>query len=139
MNKLLSSAALGWLGRRALDWGGWLGTFIVSVLTFWNNLPEVQQDFLLRLLSRNWQEITLGALIPFLGLVVPNIVSLIMGDNLRRTLPVVAVSGAGLVLACDIVGRLLIAPYEIPVGTVMGVIGSLVFLHLLLSRRSHAG
>ncbi|WDZ76180.1 ABC transporter permease [Ensifer adhaerens] len=78
-------------------------------------------------------------MIPFLGLVVPNIVSLIMGDNLRRTLPVVAISGAGLVLACDIVGRLLIAPYEIPVGTVMGVIGSLIFLHLLLSRRSHAG
>ena len=78
-------------------------------------------------------------MIPFLGLVVPNIVSLIMGDNLRRTLPVVAVSGAGLVLACDIVGRLLIAPYEIPVGTVMGVIGSLIFLQLLLSRRSHAG
>ncbi len=78
-------------------------------------------------------------MIPFLGLVVPNIVSLTLGDNLRRTLPVVAISGAGLVLACDIVGRMVIAPYEVPVGTVMGVIGSLVFLYLLLSRRSHAG
>ncbi|OCP05505.1 MULTISPECIES: iron chelate uptake ABC transporter family permease subunit [unclassified Ensifer] len=78
-------------------------------------------------------------MIPFLGLVVPNIVSLILGDNLRRTLPLIAAAGAGLVLACDIVGRVVIAPYEVPVGTVMGVIGSLVFLHLLLSRRAHAG
>lgn len=78
-------------------------------------------------------------MIPFLGLVVPNIVSLTLGDNLRRTLPVIAIAGAGLVLACDIVGRIVIAPYEVPVGTVMGVIGSLVFLYLLLSRRSHAG
>ncbi|MEI2301650.1 ABC transporter permease [Ensifer sp. MJa1] len=78
-------------------------------------------------------------MIPFLGLVVPNIVSLLIGDNLRRTLPVIAVCGAGLVLACDIVGRVVIAPYEVPVGTVMGVIGSFVFLYLLLSRRSHAG
>ncbi|MEK1944259.1 MAG: iron chelate uptake ABC transporter family permease subunit, partial [Ensifer adhaerens] len=46
---------------------------------------------------------------------------------------------AGLVLACDIVGRIVIAPYEIPVGTVMGVVGSVVFLYLLLSRRAHAG
>lgn len=78
-------------------------------------------------------------MIPFLGLVVPNIVSLTLGDNLRRTLPVIAIAGAGLVLACDIVGRMVIAPYEVPVGTVMGVIGSIVFLYLLLSRRSHAG
>ncbi|HEV7309033.1 ABC transporter permease [Ensifer sp.] len=78
-------------------------------------------------------------MIPFLGLVVPNVISLIAGDNLRRTLPAIALTGAGLVLACDIVGRVVIAPYEVPVGTVMGVIGSLVFLYLLISRRAHAG
>ncbi len=78
-------------------------------------------------------------MVPFLGLVVPNVISLIVGDNLRRTLPLIAATGAGLVLACDILGRIIIAPYEIPVGTVMGVIGSVVFLYLLLSRRAHAG
>jgi ABC-type enterochelin transport system, permease component len=81
---------------------------------------------------------TVGS-IPFIGLVVPNLVSLAMGDNLRRTLPFVALSGAGLVLACDIAGRLVVAPYEIPVGTVFGVLGSLVFLTLLLRRTGHAG
>lgn len=78
-------------------------------------------------------------MVPFLGLIVPNVISLVVGDNLRRTLPLIAATGAGLVLACDIVGRMIIAPYEIPVGTVMGVIGSIVFLYLLLSRRAHAG
>lgn len=81
--------------------------------------------------------VTVG-MIPFVGLVVPNLVSRAMGDNLRRTLPVVALSGAGLVLACDIAGRLLRFPYEIPVGTVFGVVGSAVFLWLLFARPRRA-
>ena len=74
--------------------------------------------------------------IPFLGLVVPNIVSLMVGDNTRRSLPLVVMGGAGMVLACDIVGRLVIRPYEIPIGTTMGVIGSAIFLFLLLRGRN---
>ncbi|WP_333829335.1 ABC transporter permease [Pararhodobacter sp.] len=74
--------------------------------------------------------------IPFLGLVVPNIVSLMVGDNTRRSLPLVVMGGAGMVLACDIVGRVVIRPYEIPIGTTMGVIGSAVFLFLLLRGRN---
>ncbi|SMF10479.1 iron complex transport system permease protein [Xaviernesmea oryzae] len=77
-------------------------------------------------------------MIPFVGLVVPNIVSRLMGDNLRGTLPVVALSGAALVLGCDILGRLIRYPYEIPVGTVMGVVGGFLFLWLLFRRPSHA-
>ncbi len=57
---------------------------------------------------------------------------------MRRSLPWVAMLGAGLVLACDIVGRLVIRPYEIPIGTMMGIIGSGVFLYLLLRKNSHA-
>lgn len=78
-------------------------------------------------------------MIPFLGLIVPNVVSLVRGDNMRGSLPWVALMGAGLVLACDIAGRLVIHPYEIPIGTMMGVIGSALFLHLLLRRNGHAG
>lgn len=74
-------------------------------------------------------------MIPFLGLVVPNAVSMIAGDNVRRSLPLVALLGAGLVLACDIVGRIVIYPYEIPIGATMGVIGSGCFLYLLLRSR----
>lgn len=82
--------------------------------------------------------VTVGV-IPFLGLVVPNVVSLFIGDNARRGLPWVALLGAGLVLACDVVGRLVRYPYEIPVGTVMGVLGAGFFLYLLLRRAPRAG
>ena len=70
-------------------------------------------------------------MVPFLGLVVPNIVARIMGDNLRASLPLVAAAGAALLLACDLVARLLVRPYELPVGMILGVVGSLLFLTLL--------
>jgi iron complex transport system permease protein len=82
--------------------------------------------------------VTVGAL-PFLGLVVPNVVSMLVGDNLRRSLPWVAVLGAALVLVCDVVGRLVIRPYEIPIGVVMGVVGAAVFLWLLLRKAPDVG
>lgn len=81
--------------------------------------------------------VTVGV-IPFLGLVVPNVVSMTVGDNARRGLPWVALLGAGLVLVCDIVGRLIRYPYEVPVGTVMGVLGAVFFLWLLLRRSGDA-
>lgn len=74
-------------------------------------------------------------IIPFLGLVVPNVVSLVVGDNMRRAVPWVAIGGAGFVLACDIFGRVVRAPYEIPISVVVGVVGSGIFLWLLLRRR----
>jgi iron complex transport system permease protein len=74
---------------------------------------------------------------PFLGLVVPNVVSLMIGDNVRRALPWVALLGAGLVLGCDILGRIVNAPYEIPVGTMLGVLASVLFLYLLLRKNAH--
>lgn len=77
--------------------------------------------------------------IPFVGLVVPNLVSMAIGDNGRRTVPVVALCGAGLVCLCDVLGRIARAPYEIPVGTVMGVVGSMVFLALLFRQRPANG
>lgn len=77
-------------------------------------------------------------IIPFLGLIVPNIVSLYVGDNMRRTVPWVVAGGAGLVLACDILGRMIRAPYEIPISVVMGFVGGAVFLYLLLRARGDA-
>jgi iron complex transport system permease protein len=77
-------------------------------------------------------------IIPFIGLVVPNLVSRVLGDDVRGAIPWVALSGGGLVLLCDIIGRLVRQPYEIPVGTILGVVGALVFLGLLLRRRENA-
>ncbi|MFD2600383.1 ABC transporter permease [Sphingobacterium corticis] len=77
--------------------------------------------------------VTAGA-IPFLGLIVPNMVSMMMGDNLRRTLPMTALVGSLFLLFCDVVGRLIIFPYEVPIGLMVGVIGGVVFLILILKR-----
>jgi iron complex transport system permease protein len=79
-----------------------------------------------------------AGVVPFLGLIVPNVVSLLVGDNLRRALPWVALCGAAFVLACDIVGRLILYPYEVPIGTIVGIVGSALFLTLLLRGRSKA-
>ena len=79
--------------------------------------------------------VTVGS-IPFLGLVVPNIVTLAMGDNLRRVLPVTALAGAAFVLVCDVLGRVIRYPYEVPVGMIGGVLGGVVFIWLLLRART---
>ncbi|AEH46557.1 ABC transporter permease [Parageobacillus thermoglucosidasius] len=78
--------------------------------------------------------LTVGTL-PFLGLIIPNLVTLYYGDHLEKVLPLTALSGAIFVLACDIFGRVVIYPYEIPIGLTVGVIGSGVFLYLLVRRR----
>lgn len=81
--------------------------------------------------------VVIGVL-PFLGLIVPNIVSMIFGDNLRRTVPWVALLGALLVISCDIIGRLIIHPFEIPVSALLGVLGAVIFLMLIVRGKRHA-
>lgn len=81
--------------------------------------------------------ITAGA-IPFLGLIVPNIISLFYGDNLKKSLPYTALLGAMLVLFCDIVSRILIYPFEIPIGLTISIIGGIIFLVLIRKRMRYA-
>lgn len=78
--------------------------------------------------------ITIGS-IPFVGLVIPNLVALYYGENLSRTLPIVALGGATLLLACDILGRLLIFPFEVPIGLTAGIVGGGLFLALIIWRQ----
>ncbi|USD63995.1 iron chelate uptake ABC transporter family permease subunit [Vibrio sp. SCSIO 43136] len=75
--------------------------------------------------------------LPFLGLIVPNLVSAAYGDNLRRNIPLTAMLGAIIVLGCDIVGRLVIFPYELSVSMVISVLGGGLFLYLITRRGSH--
>lgn len=75
--------------------------------------------------------ITVGA-IPFVGLVVPNLVALKYGENLSKTLPIVALGGASLLLLCDIFGRSIIYPFEVPIGLTAGGVGGVIFLILIL-------
>ncbi|RXK17670.1 ABC transporter permease [Macrococcus sp. DPC7161] len=78
--------------------------------------------------------VTVGVL-PFLGLIIPNIVSLYFGDHLEKAVPYTAVLGAIMVMVADIFSRIIIFPYEIPIGLTLGIFGSIVFMILLLKRR----
>lgn len=81
--------------------------------------------------------LTVG-MIPFLGLIVPNLVSLYLGDNLRKTIPHTIFMGAAFLLVCDIISRLVVHPYEIPVNTTVAVIGSAIFLVMLFRGKAYA-
>lgn len=81
--------------------------------------------------------LTVG-MIPFLGLIVPNIVSIYLGDNLRKTIPHTIALGVVFLLICDIIGRVVVYPYEIPVNVTVAVIGSALFLILLFRGRAYA-
>ena len=140
-------------GRYELLWFGLAGTILAYIAADRFTVAGMGQDFTTNLGLNYKRVMTLGLIIvsivsavvlvsvgsiPFLGLIVPNVVSLMIGDNMRRTVPWVAVMGAAFVLACDIVGRLVRFPYEIPISVVVGVIGSAMFLYLLLRKRHNA-
>ena len=73
--------------------------------------------------------------LPFLGLIVPNIVSMFRGDDLRSNLPWVCVIGMGTLIASDIISRTIIKPFEVPVYLILGTVGAIVFIAILLRRR----
>lgn len=75
--------------------------------------------------------VVVGSL-PFLGLIVPNAVSMVRGDDLRSNLPWVCLLGIGIVTVCDLVGRIIIAPFEMPVSVILGVLGAVVFIVMIV-------
>ena len=68
---------------------------------------------------------------PFLGLIIPNIVSMMFGDNLEKNVFTVGIMGALFLIVCDILGRVIAFPYEISIGLVIGVLGTLIFLVMI--------
>lgn len=75
--------------------------------------------------------------ISYIGLIVPNLVSMFKGDKIRGTLVDTALFGSVFVLACDMIGRVVIAPYELPIELIIGIVGSIVFIMMLLYRLNH--
>lgn len=72
--------------------------------------------------------------ISYIGLIVPNIVAMFKGDRIRGTLVDTALFGAIFVLVCDMLARVIIAPYELPIELIVGIIGSILFIGLLFYR-----
>lgn len=84
--------------------------------------------------------VSFAGLLGFVGLIVPHFVRRFTGNESGRLLPMCAVSGAGFVTLCDMVARLVFAPYELPVGILMSVVGGPVFLYMLIRHKGgHAG
>lgn len=75
--------------------------------------------------------------ISYIGLIVPNLVAMFKGDKIRGTLVDTGLFGAVFVLACDMLGRTVIAPYELPIELIIGILGSILFVALLLYRLQH--
>ena len=72
--------------------------------------------------------------ISYIGLIVPNVVAMYKGDRIRGTLADTALFGAIFVLVCDMIGRVVIFPYELPIELIVGILGSLIFIALLFCR-----
>lgn len=75
--------------------------------------------------------------ISYIGLIVPNVVAMYKGDKIRGTLVDTALFGAIFVLVCDMIGRVVITPYELPIELIVGILGSLIFIALLFYRLKH--
>lgn len=72
--------------------------------------------------------------LPFLGLIVPNLISMYYGDNIKKNLADIALFGASFVLINDIFSRLILFPYEVSVGLTMGISGAIIFLVLIFKQ-----
>ncbi|MDD6718766.1 MAG: iron ABC transporter permease [bacterium] len=79
--------------------------------------------------------VSFAGLISFVGLLVPHIARRMVGVDHRVLLPACALLGAIFLLVCDTAARTLFAPYELPVGILLNVIGGVFFLYLLLGRK----
>ena len=140
-------------GRYELLWGVGVITVLAAIIADRFTVSGMGRDFSVNV-GLNYRRVQLTGMamiaiisgvvivvigvLPFLGLIVPNIVSMIFGDNLRRTVPWVALLGALLVISCDIIGRLIIYPFEIPVSALLGVLGAVVFLMLIIKGKRNA-
>ncbi len=84
--------------------------------------------------------VSFAGLLGFVGLVAPHMVRRLIGeDSSARLLWASALGGAALLTLCDVLARTLFAPYELPVGVVLSLLGGPFFLWLLLRQRRRGG
>lgn len=77
--------------------------------------------------------VTVGP-IPFVGLIIPNMVTAFYGDDVKKSIYDVMLLGSVFVLACDIFSRLVIYPYELAASFSIGIVGGVIFLIILFRR-----
>lgn len=87
------------------------------------NVPFIRLVFLLLASLLAGCVVSFGGLISFVGLVVPHICRQLFGSDARFLLPCSSLLGGSLVLICDLAGRVLFRPFELPVGILTSLIG----------------
>lgn len=157
-SQVLSSISLGSFttmtkGRYELLWIIVIPLIISFIYATQFSLIRVGQDFALNLGLKVKQVVFIGLLIvsivsastfvtvgplPFIGLIIPNLIRIYYGDNLKRSMLDIALFGSIYVLVNDIISRLIIFPYEVSVGFTMGITGSIIFIWLIIRGRKYA-
>lgn len=102
------------------------------------NVKRVQLLLLLLACALAGGAVSFSGLLGFVGLLVPHLARRFVGENHRILVPVSALGGAVLVLVCDMISRVLFAPYELPVGILLSFVGGPFFISLILvGRKRH--
>lgn len=129
------AAALGLLGMAIFLPGApmWMKVLIAALAAGMGlRVKTVERLAVLMVATVAAVTVAVVGMLPFVGLIVPNIARSLIGDNARTALPWVAILGATLTLTCDIFARVVIYPLELPIGSVLGVVGAALFLIFLL-------
>lgn len=79
--------------------------------------------------------VSVAGLLSFVGLIVPHIARMLVGNDSGRLVPFCALLGGGYVTICDLASRLIFAPYELPTGIIMSFLGGPFFIWLLLKKK----
>ncbi len=79
--------------------------------------------------------VSISGLLGFVGLIIPNMMRQLVGEESSVLLPACALGGAAFLTGCDLLARLLFSPYELPVGVVLSLFGGPFFIWLLLRQR----
>lgn len=109
------------------------GELRASALGVSVNTLRIQIYFIASLLTA--AAVTIAGNIGFVGLIVPHLVRLVVGNDQRILIPAAVLLGASLLVIADTLARTIMAPTQLPIGVITALIGVPVFLYLL--QRSH--
>lgn len=79
--------------------------------------------------------VSFAGILSFVGLIVPHISRQIIGNESGKLIPFSALFGAGFVAICDLAARMIFAPFELPTGIILSILGGPFFIWLLLKRK----
>jgi len=99
------------------------------------SVKKVRTVFLLLAAMLSGASVSFAGLLSFVGLIVPHTVRKVAGGQSGTLLPLCALFGGGFVTACDLAARMVFAPYELPVGILMSILGGPFFVLLLLKKK----